>query len=65
VEDTSARRATLAEYEKARLHLWGVIWLDPALVVSGMDAARRNDEFAAVKRLRIGLDDFERALSAP
>lgn len=61
-QTVSARQATLAEYQKARPHLWGVVWLDPLLVVSGMDAARCKDEVAAVKRLRIWLDDYAREL---
>lgn len=63
-ESVSARQATVAEYQKARPHLSSVINLDPVRIVSGMDAARRQDEVAAVKRLRIWLDDYARELRA-
>ena len=63
-EPVSARQATLAEYQKARPHLWSVIWLDPVRVASGMDPTRRHDETAAVRRLRIWLDDYARELRA-
>jgi hypothetical protein len=61
-EEMGARLATLIEYQKTRAYLWSVIWLDPAAIAPGMEVSQRREELATIARLRVWLDDFERAL---
>lgn len=54
----SSREAQLAAYEKIKLALADLIWLDPTAVISAMDPARRPQESEDVCRQLAWLERF-------
>jgi len=65
-EDVEARPsggpALLVEYQKAMRGMSELIWLDPLPLASAMRATERASEIERLRRLRLWLDEFERAL---